>query len=100
MHKKAHHTHKDADTATLEREDAKAEGKALNFTQPYDLNKGYDERLYDMSKGEIANPAVPNPHAPAVAPMPSNQSSGLCIECAKPVAPGQNQVCRDHVRAA
>jgi hypothetical protein len=75
-------------------------GKALNFTQSYDIQKGYDERLYDMSKGEIANPAVPNPHPPAVAPLPANQSTGLCIECAKPVAPGQNLVCRDHVRSS
>jgi hypothetical protein len=74
--------------------------KTLRQVQAYDPLKHFDESKYDMSKGEIANPSVPFPHEPAVAPLPSNQSTGLCVECGAPVAPGQNYVCRDHVRTA
>lgn len=90
-HTKAHRKHDDS-VATLERR------PTSDKVQPYDSTKGFDECKYDMSKGEIGNPAVPEPHEPAVAPLPSNQSTGLCVECGKPVAPGQNYVCRDHVR--
>lgn len=93
-----HHTRtKDDDdaaaTATLERR------PTSDKVQPYDDTKGFDETKYDMRKGEIGNPAVPDPHPPKVAPLPENQSTGLCVECGKGVAPGQNYVCRDHVRS-
>jgi hypothetical protein len=102
MHRK-HHEESDALKAARERKDTAAiafleKRETSDKVQPYDHAKGFDESQYDMSKGEIGNPAVPNPHAPAVAPLPENQSTGLCVECGKPVAPGQNYVCRDHVR--
>jgi hypothetical protein len=67
--------------------------------QPYDHSKGFDTTKYDLKKGEIANPAVPNPQDLATSPLPANQSTGLCVHCGKPVGPGQNYVCREHMRA-
>lgn len=67
--------------------------------QPYDHSKGFDATRYDLKKGEIANPAVPDPKEPAVAILPANQSTGLCVHCGKPVGPGQNYVCREHMKA-
>jgi hypothetical protein len=91
-HAKAHHKDDDGLSSGKQRRET------LGHTQPYDATKGFDECKYDMSKGEIANPAVPEPHAPAVAPLPGHQSTGLCVECGKPTAPGQTYVCRDHTR--
>lgn len=81
-----------------ERRNMGADRKTSDKIQPYDDRKGFDERLYDLRRGEIGNPAVPVPHALATAPLPSNQSTGLCVECGKGVAPAQNLLCRDHVR--
>ncbi len=67
--------------------------------QAYDHSKGFDATRYDLKKGEIANPAVPEPKEPAIAPLPANQSTGLCVHCGKPVGPGQNYVCREHMKA-
>lgn len=69
-------------------------------TQPFDHSKGFDVTRYDLSKGEIAHPAVPNPQEPAIATLPANQSTGLCVHCGKPVGPGQNYVCRAHMKAS
>jgi hypothetical protein len=106
-HRKAHSKDSDGATALLDRRDPSedkdrrhpsAERPTSTKIQAYDASRGFDERNYDMRKGEIGNPAVPNPHPLAAAPAPGNQSTGLCVECAKGVAPGQNYVCRDHLR--
>ena len=55
-------------------------------------------QLSKLEEEQRANMTAQRTDPPKVAPRPANQSSGLCIECGKPTAPGQNEVCEAHMR--
>ncbi len=77
---------------TTRHQDAAEAQDAARAQEHANLDKLIDQRV----NATVAQRQEP----PKVAPRPSNQSSGLCIECGKPTAPGQNEVCVDHVRTA
>lgn len=39
------------------------------------------------------------PEKPVIVVPPANQAAKACIECGEPLAPGQNYVCKDHIKA-